>query len=532
MIFSQADYLIAVTPIRETIDQGDYARAVAEAEGLSGDGFLVLQAVAYTYAEAGSAAGDLELLQKAIGTWQTLCDGNNVAELTFNAANSHIAYFETVVRSKGYLFALEAERAHLFKARKLFRLVAEDGDTSVELRVQANTNVGNSFDLMGRDVDALEFYERAITLDPKFGMALGNKGITLLGIVPLVDEHRQRILGEAHDALEHAAEDEQRVRMIGGEPALASFQAARDRIVVRKTRPDAGSNDGTVSGWSDPYLIWCRDEGLFLHVSPDCLVDEESIVDPLFFSGVLVGLSDVEQRRLTVLVDAFNTIKQDYIAARYLTWLASHRESSIRMHASTLSGQSKFGDSLTYARWGIRTGLGIQAFTAAVNLLDKLASFTHLYLASGVRVRDVYFSTLWRRRSKPTKMDTVLAEELLMGNRGLLALCDLSCELEQSSRLGALHQHRHTATHRFLVAHDLSVDESRAAVGEWLDRVEWPELVTMLSMQLRIARSGIIYLARMIQIRERRRSSELDDEGAWVPPLPMQNALTEHPDLD
>jgi hypothetical protein len=122
-------------------------------------------------------------------------------------------------------------------------------------------------------------------------------------------------------------------------------------------------------------------------------------------------------------------------------------KSPIREQAANLSSQAKYWDSLTYARWGVRTGLGATAFTAAVNVLDKVASLIHLYLATG-RVKDVYFSTLWHKRGRD-ELDPEVLSEIGIGNRGLLALCDLSCDLEQPRHLNELVAHRHTAIHRF-----------------------------------------------------------------------------------
>jgi hypothetical protein len=108
-------------------------------------------------------------------------------------------------------------------------------------------------------------------------------------------------------------------------------------------------------------------------------------LDPLFFEGVTAGLGEGEQRRVKDLVDAFNAVKQDFIAARYLLWLASGDESPIREHAAATSQRAGFLDSLMYARWGVRTGIAVQAFAAATNLLDKVACLVHRTTARAVR---------------------------------------------------------------------------------------------------------------------------------------------------
>jgi hypothetical protein len=175
--------------------------------------------------------------------------------------------------------------------------------------------------------------------------------------------------------------------------------------------------------------------------------------------------------------------------------------------------------------------MGIQAFTAAANLLDKIASFTHLYLSTG-RVRDVYFPSLWhpRNQKREKQMEPVFRQELEKEsfNRGLLALCDLSCDLDRKTRLAELIDRRHSATHRFLVIHEWG--ENAASPDKLLDRVSWSELIDGLSWQLRTARAALIYLARTVEIRERRLGEEAEAEGKVIPAIPAFGAMTEPAD--
>lgn len=173
--------------------------------------------------------------------------------------------------------------------------------------------------------------------------------------------------------------------------------------------------------------------------------------------------------------------------------------------------------------------MAMQAFTAATNLLDKVAGFVHLYFETG-RVRDVYFSSLWhgRDRKKTKKMDGALAAELTKNNfnRGLLALCDLSCDLDRPTRLNELVERRHTATHRFLVAHELGA-ASAPPSGRWLDRVDWEELVDGLVWQLQLSRAALVYLARLVEIREASLDREISGGDGVVAPIPISQAPTE-----
>jgi hypothetical protein len=88
------------------------------------------------------------------------------------------------------------------------------------------------------------------------------------------------------------------------------------------------------------------------------------------------------------------------------------------------------------------------------------------------------------------------------GNRGLLALCDLSLDVageKKETELKKLVGLRHTATHRFLVTHDMLVEQEEDG---WMERVRWDLLVEAGVRQLTITRAALIYLARAIAAKE------------------------------
>jgi hypothetical protein len=81
---------------------------------------------------------------------------------------------------------------------------------------------------------------------------------------------------------------------------LEHFRERRARI---KTRPDFVRHRHEHPEWVDPYLRWCAQHGLFLHVSLACISEADEDLDPLYFRGVTVGLDDAEQRRANDLID-------------------------------------------------------------------------------------------------------------------------------------------------------------------------------------------------------------------------------------
>jgi tetratricopeptide (TPR) repeat protein len=522
--------------LRELVNRGDGARALALAEDLQGADTAVLQLRAWTAAEVGADQDDLDLLGQARRQWAELRAAMpDQPQLLYNDGSTAEATFRAVVRTKGHAVALETQRENLDFAREAYLEVGENEHADALLRLQAFTNLGNSFDTLGRDLESIEAYDKALEIDSDFAMALGNKGMALAHVARLADGHANAVLSQAVAALDAALADREGILASAGPGAFERFATLRKTIQVSDGPADHNRGHGHTFGssegpWDDPYLEWCRQEGLFLHVSPGCLDEDQELLDPLFFHRLINKIDDED--RIAILQDAFNSIKQDFIAARYSAWLVSAVASPIREQTFKTSSRARFLDSLQYARWGTRVGMATQAFAAAANLLDKIACFTHLYLGTG-RVKDVYFSSFWhpRRGPKSKEMESSFRAELERTetfNRGLLALCDLSCDLKRKTRLAELVERRHSATHRFLVVHEWEPDG--APTGDFLDRVSISELLDGLTWQLRTARAALIYLARSVEIREGRIGKEAEADGEVVPALPALEALSEPPD--
>ena len=285
---------------------------------------------------------------------------------------------------------------------------------------------------------------------------------------------------------------------IGGPSALATFR--RQRAAIKGSDPNQDeASDHARPNFSDPHLRWAYRHGLLLHISPVCLQDDDQVVDPLHLGTMTVGIDDASQARLKRLQDAFNAVKQDYISARYSLWLASDPESPIRAHTQELSARGRFVNTLGYARWGVQTGMALGALNVATNTLDKIAGLTHLYFDTGRAPSSIYFNGMWRAKPKkgeqPQMQPELKAELQGTRNRGLLALCDLSLDVageKRETELKKLVGLRHTATHRFLVAHDMVV-ETEDEDG-WMERIEWSRLLDAAVRQL--ARRSSIWPAR------------------------------------
>ena len=485
-------------------DEGSANMAVALAESLvpsKGQKVNVSHLRACVYTDAGLRLKNMALVQEGVRVWTEMRPNDSVT-ISYNLGNAQLHLWRLAAAQTGLGDAWLNKRSHLHEARRLFNLVARDKDADIEFRLKALTDCGNSFDIVGRYLDALDYYARALKLDSSFGMAAGNRGITLLKVAPLMGVHESHVLSQAAAELDTAISDRERVLRCGGQSALETFERCRSALSV-----SGGLHNSTSEAspqLRDPYLDWCLRHQLFLHISQDCIREESEILDSVTFGNFRFSLADdAVLDRVNEFIDGFNTIKQDYIAARYLLWLADSDNSPIQDQAKAISRRTSFWDTLTYADWGVRPGMAVQALKVAIDTLDTIAVFSHLYFRSGRSARSIDFRTLPYANSSKRVLAPPFAEALKPPerNRGLAALLDLNAELDERSveTLGKLVQRRHAATHRFFVVHNEGTPNS----SDWTEHISWPKLIQESLASLRIARGAILYLAQMIHIHEK-----------------------------
>ena len=502
-------------------EEGSASAAVALAEALvpgQGQELNVKHLRACAYADAGLRLKNFALVEEGVRIWGEMKPHDSVT-ISYNLASAQLGLWQLAVEQVGLGDAWLNKRSHLHEARRLFNLVVQHKEADTELRLKALTDCGNSFDIVGRYLDALDCYERALKLDSSFGMAAGNRGITLLNVASLMGGHESHVQLQAASDLDIAISDQGRVLLCDGQSALETFKRRRAGLLVTEDLHHNATEPSPQLG--DMHLDWCLRNQLFLHISPDCIRAGSGILDAVTFGDISFSLADdAVLDRVYEIVDAFNTIKQDYIAARYLVWLAAVEDSPIQGQAKTITRRTSFWDSLNYAYWGVRPGIGIQALKVTLDTLDTIAAFVHLYLRSGRGARTIEFHTLpYANRSKK-KLAPSLAEALKRPeqNRGLAALFDLSAELEEQSTspLRRLVERRHAATHRFFSVHIEGAPDS----SDWIERLSWPELLEESLESLRITRRAILYLAQMIHIHEKA-THVPDSPGSMTMPIPI-----------
>lgn len=509
-------------------DLGEAARLVSEAE-------KALQPVQES-ATAVSMRANLGGLMIDLGSWTNdegmLAKGTEFTKsaLTdlpedslrvghyYNAANGYLALWQMKAPSafaKGKIDPSHLEALLLFRAAAaLCQSLSKKVDPKLESEVYVN--LANCLDSVGRSMEAIQFYDKALLINPSMGEALGNKGVTLHYLAPLAIGYTHFFLQVSFDLLDKA------LRQSLHERTSRGFEAHHSQLqsIIEAHEDMQGEKDPQVARVSEFHAFhqdFCLKHRLFL--TPSSLIggsQRSPESDSMFISRMVAPLDDEEKfpRFITFL----NQIKQDFILARLLLVQSQYRSEDIEAidREVTLYYPVDYSVHSSYIQM-LKASQRI-----AVDVLDKIAVFARDYCGiTSLRVDRVNFRNLWSMRETPLELRQELA---IKANWFLYALFSLSLDLAKGGHFESVYQARNTLTHRFLIVHD-----GLGGNGGLHDvpKIDVHELLNQTIMSIQIARAAVMYLILFVDLAEGGENGRgpqapvpgypIDDTFRWVP---------------
>jgi len=371
----------------------------------------------------------------------------------------------------------EATRKLQIDARRHLWEAAESS-MHESIRAQAWINLGNNLEEGGRWVEAYEAYMSAMQIDPGNPVAAGWAAVILHrhGAAPGGPEwqpiaHRLARLAQAQLGL--IAEIAP-----GAEAQFKDLPTDRADEVVA---PELASLNG--------YQTYVSSNRLHLSMALDALHPEcwDSLTMPMLTEAV------DSDNNPPALIAMFNSCKSDYLLARQLAWDATQVDDDDQHH---------YTNTLDYARYGAGPSRTVLAMRSALDVLDRVAVMANHYFGIGREPKDVYFRTAWREESTGRPLRPVVEREILAKNWSVLALVALAEDFRDDGWLFGRQRLRNIGTHRFIVSHEMMVGGWRE-VPE-IEHLSADDLDEAAVAALRIARSGLMYLAEAVGRRERR----------------------------
>jgi tetratricopeptide (TPR) repeat protein len=471
--------------------------------------------------------GNIEGLKTALGLIDRYIKNrkyeDQVALLQYFAANAWAGIRKTL-RSENEL-TWNWEQEELQEEVLCLRLAIQDPSFSTlppVRRCQVATNLGNALSVIGRGIEAIEFWNRAIEIDSTFAMALGNRGEAFYYYAyTLYDRHHQHILlRQAVIDLRSALAND-----ISAKPAK-HFRCL-DRLISKHLGENYIEQGDDLDSFSlgdtseeNKYRTWCLDQTLFLNPLNDLCKSAVAARDVFSCPSITVRGS-----RGPCHHGFFNQMKQEFVSARYFYFDGINSTKPHFSDREVLLHNTFDSPSYSLAVEKIK-----MAFRSAYSLFDKIAFFVNDYFELKIRHDAVKFQTLWYE--KQYVKNGLRGEFTNRANwpmRGLFALSkdlytyndEFQNAMEPDAR--ALRSIRNHSEHKYLKLHEYLSQDILAANDTSGLRDDLAYSMTRNDFQLKtlrllkIARAAIIYLSLGVESEERRRKSASNEKVITLP---------------
>jgi hypothetical protein len=438
--------------------------------------------------------------------WNRLEPIYGAAQLHYNLGNGYQALYEIECSRPSWRFNLEGVESCLKAKSSYWRALARVH--SPELTPRLLTNLANALDCSGRVVDALHYYDNALSILPLFGMASCNRGQALLYLNQISGTYSVKLLYEIYKSFEVA------MNCKSLDPyarQLSEMQATKIAEVLRKngydTHEDPHSvlqNQQEVSS-HDSYWLWCLEHSLVLseHALYCRCVGARRDDLSILTSGD-AKLSGAMVPKMELLL---NRMKSEYCLSRALLYQSVAPERTPQWDLVPFEGT--FTELLDDEEVGIESEFLRTSFRLCFGILDRIArGICDLFKLAGQQ-ENVYFHKFWRPTGKADDQRWVALNQ--MSNAGLVALYGLARDMSEQKD----GEWSHLRRYRNLFEHSLCLvrkDTAPEDLPPWFDGEPLPS-VSRRQMRadaadmLRFTRAAIFYFALLV------RAESLDGEN-------------------
>jgi hypothetical protein len=391
------------------------------------------------------------------------------------------------------------------------------------VRCMILNNLANRFQVAGRLIESLEYWRRALEVQPNFGMALCNRALFLAHYAEAIEDPGKRALFllVAHKAASAALAPTAVYTHTRDQHNREAAKRLKEWIEsVVDVEGAAALNPLT---WSDTsateeerdYRRWCLANRLYLNPSNDLGRYTVATTDSL---GLASHVVPVEASH--TFESFFDQMKQEYVSARWMLYegfsmkVPHFSDRDVPLHVT----EPRPTLSLAIER-------AKAAYRISYSLFEKVAFFLNAYMNLGIPESRVSFRALWRSGDKKA----IRREFDQTGNWPFCALYWLAKDFFEKEndevaepQARGLSDIRNYLEHKYL---RITADEPATRPPDDLALMVSREQFEAKALHLLgLARSALIYLAIGVGFEERRRQPSLAsvplEEIPLTPDLP------------
>jgi hypothetical protein len=450
--------------------------------------------------ETSRENGDQEALQLAINTAETVkiepFQVYQRAVFYYNLANGYSYLQQARGDETNPVFEAPGLDKQIYYSRLALGYVRQTD--KIPKHCEILTNLCILFNHIGRFPDAIGYINEARKLDPKFGMAIGHKGMALFYSARYLWEpaHQFLYFQAARKFLLIAANSSDVYPDVQGEfrRLVAKIESVHDIKTLNKA-----VKQKSFFFWlrlrEKRYRKWCLSNRLFLNPLNDLLEESVAAHDYFFLPSMRTPLFSKP-----VFHSMYNQLKQEYSSARYF-YYQGIREASSRFADKGVV----LMETNESAEYGIALERMKIAFRMCYSIFDKIGWFIDQYYELKLPSRRLSFRNVWYKDCD-TKLGLheVFKKSVNWPLRGLfwiskdLADKDLDSPIEpEASKVSLM---RNAMEHKYFKVVDGGDFDGENETGEYIiDRLLFESKVLR---SLELVRSAIQALAFVVYHEE------------------------------
>lgn len=379
---------------------------------------------------------------------------------------------------------------------------------------QITTNLSNNLSHLGRIVEAIEGWNRCLSLNSSFGMARGNLGHGLMQYSRIIYDpgHQAYLLREAHKHLKQGLTQD--ITQEAKEGFTGCIDQIESLLSHEFINEDVDLNKWDLGASKDEkdYRKWCLKNVLFLNPLNDFGNNTIAATDILHLPDIITKIDEKPFHH-----GLFNVIKQEYVSARFLLFESIQLAQKGEQHFSDKNNH--LVDTLDYSFHSLGIEKEKLAFRMAYSIFDKVAFYMNAYFKLGKAKDRVNFKNVWyvknngecRVRTEFNKYENWPLRGLFWLSKDLFARNDefKKCLEPDAKELDSIRNH---LEHKYLKVHMFgSGGSSPISSDSFAYSISRDDLHEKALRILKLSRSAIMYLVFAIHIEERMKRRNIDE---------------------
>jgi tetratricopeptide (TPR) repeat protein len=410
-------------------------------------------------------------------------------DLYYNVATCYLELYDIRTRNDG---------VNIFDCEDLIMQGIKYAEKASPSDPRVLTNLGNLYDEVGRPVEAINYYERALHRDEGFGMALGNKATAIKLLAPIT-RYLTTYYVYAHQLYQSVFGYKQSIIDVGGPEALESFQKHDSALVRQFTESGSAEllnkdlrhkryDEASMSEFVKFYTDFCIRNDLYLNLHIIDRAAQASVGDAII-PQLITRIEDGDEQqyvhdiifRLNEIIEAYMTARMQLVQSQYTT-----------PDFSAISQQTVLVNLLDYSVSNIYVGHLKSAYKEAFSTLDKIAILVNHYLDLGFPEDQCSYRSIWYEHNAKGRVvqPPIIANKVKVQGYRLLGLY-LLCQEIGSSEYQAI---RNALTHRYLRVYKAAKGPENTYLFEELTRITVDVLYKI--------KCAIMYISLFIESKE------------------------------